>query len=147
MKEVADILGIKNSRKIFQGMDSFMISTVSSRYGSKFRTDSQLINEAGLYHAIWQSRKPVAKKFRRWVYETVLPQIRKTGQYRIEELQQQLQQSEERNFKLLHKHNSRLQKHRYRASLVGYAGYKFCIQFSIALKQTSSGLKDFLFYK
>jgi hypothetical protein len=34
-----------------------------------------------LYHSIFQSRKPQAAKFRRWVTDEVLPQIRKTGSY------------------------------------------------------------------
>lgn len=37
------------------------------------------INESGLYHAIFMSRKEAAKEFRRWVTGTVLPEIRKTG--------------------------------------------------------------------
>ena len=41
------------------------------------------INESGLYHLILVSRKPEAKKFRKWVTEEVLPSIRKTGSYSI----------------------------------------------------------------
>jgi prophage antirepressor-like protein len=40
-----------------------------------------IINESGLYHAIFLSRKPKAKEFRRWVTGEVLPMIRKTGRY------------------------------------------------------------------
>lgn len=45
--------------------------------------DQQLntINESGLYHAILKSRKPAAKRFRRWVTAEVLPALRKTGRY------------------------------------------------------------------
>lgn len=39
------------------------------------------INESGLYNLIFQSRKPEARSFRRWVTHEVLPQIRKTGGY------------------------------------------------------------------
>ncbi len=42
------------------------------------------INESGLYNLIFQSRKPEARAFRKWVTNEVLPQIRQTGQYRIE---------------------------------------------------------------
>ena len=38
-----------------------------------------LINEAGLYTAIFNSTKPEAKRFKRWVTQEVLPAIRKTG--------------------------------------------------------------------
>jgi len=43
-----------------------------------------IISESGLYHAIFLSRKPQAKAFRRWVTEEVLPQIRKTGGYQMD---------------------------------------------------------------
>ena len=38
-----------------------------------------IINESGLYHAIFKSRKPEAKKFRRWVTEEVVPSVRRHG--------------------------------------------------------------------
>lgn len=41
------------------------------------------VNESGLYHLIFVSRKSEAKKFRRWVTGEVLPSIRKTGSYGI----------------------------------------------------------------
>lgn len=40
-----------------------------------------VINESGLYAAILKSRKPEAKKFKKWVTSEVLPAIRKTGAY------------------------------------------------------------------
>ncbi len=39
------------------------------------------INESGLYSLILTSRKPEAKRFKRWVTHEVLPAIRKTGSY------------------------------------------------------------------
>jgi len=40
-----------------------------------------VINESGLYSAILKSRKPEAKRFKRWVTHEVLPTIRRTGTY------------------------------------------------------------------
>jgi prophage antirepressor-like protein len=40
-----------------------------------------IVNESGLYHLILTSRKPQAKRFRRWVTGDVLPSIRRTGRY------------------------------------------------------------------
>lgn len=40
-----------------------------------------IINESGLYEAIFNSRKPEAKAFRHWVKNEVLPAIRRTGSY------------------------------------------------------------------
>lgn len=52
-----------------------------------------VINEDGLYDVILDSRKPQAKRFRKWVTSEVLPSIRKTGSYSIpnEGLSPQLQ--------------------------------------------------------
>ena len=43
--------------------------------------EMSVINESGLYSLIMGSRKPEAKKFRKWVTAEVLPAIRKTGRY------------------------------------------------------------------
>lgn len=40
-----------------------------------------VINESGLYSAILRSRKPEAKRFKKWVTAEVLPAIRKHGRY------------------------------------------------------------------
>lgn len=47
------------------------------------RGDQELlvINESGLFSAILRSRKPEARRFRRWVTAEVLPTLRRTGQY------------------------------------------------------------------
>lgn len=42
-----------------------------------------VLTEAGLYSAILKSRRPEAKRFKRWVTHDVLPSIRKTGGYSI----------------------------------------------------------------
>lgn len=41
-----------------------------------------LINESGMFSAILRSRKPEAKRFKKWVTAEVLPAIRKHGHYR-----------------------------------------------------------------
>lgn len=39
------------------------------------------VREPGLYELIFRSDKPEARKFQIWMFEEVLPQIRKTGSY------------------------------------------------------------------
>jgi BRO family, N-terminal domain len=39
--------------------------------------------EAGLYSLIARSNSPIAVRFQKWVYEEVLPSIRKTGSYSV----------------------------------------------------------------
>jgi prophage antirepressor-like protein len=41
------------------------------------------VSESGLYNLIFQSRKPEAKLFRRWITGEVLPSIRRTGRYEV----------------------------------------------------------------
>lgn len=46
-----------------------------------------LVSESGLYALIFKSKKPSAKKFRKWVTKEVIPAIRKTGTYGIDRLE------------------------------------------------------------
>ena len=46
-----------------------------------------LINDSGFYSLVIRSRKEIAKNFKKWVTSEVLPSIRKTGQYNIEQSQ------------------------------------------------------------
>lgn len=43
--------------------------------------EATTINESGLYSLVLTSRKPAAKRFKKWVTSEVLPSIRKTGHY------------------------------------------------------------------
>ena len=45
--------------------------------------NANFVNEDGLYDVILDSRKPEAKKFRKWITSEVLPSIRKTGAYTL----------------------------------------------------------------
>lgn len=44
-----------------------------------------VVTEPGLYRLIFKSRKPTAKKFQYWVFHDVLPTLRKTGSYNMDE--------------------------------------------------------------
>ena len=41
------------------------------------------INERGFYELVFSSKLDIAKRFRQWVFTTVLPSIRKFGQYKL----------------------------------------------------------------
>lgn len=45
-----------------------------------------VVSEAGLYSLILTSRKPEAKAFKRWITHEVLPAIRNTGGYGVQQL-------------------------------------------------------------
>ena len=81
--EVCDILGLENpSERLKNSLDNDeYLPYVLHRVGQK-RTVN-VVNESGLYNLIFQSRKPEAKAFKKWVTKEVLPAIRKTGRYEI----------------------------------------------------------------
>lgn len=85
-KDVCDILALTNSRKALASIeqeDKKGVTISDTPGGTQTMT---AINESGLYHLIFKSRKPEAKEFKRWVTSEVLPSIRKTGSYSIKQL-------------------------------------------------------------
>ena len=52
------------------------------------------VTEPGLYKLITKSKKKIAEKFQEWLYEEVLPKIRKNGEYILEEYKQQIEKLE-----------------------------------------------------
>ena len=79
-KDICSCLGITNNRKTLATLDSDEKGvTYCDTLGG--RQEMTVINECGVYHLIFRSRKPQAQRFRRWVLHEVLPSIRKTGQY------------------------------------------------------------------
>lgn len=81
-KDVCDLLGLVNSRKSLQALDEDE-KGVTNCYTLGGNQNLTFINESGLYHLIFISRKPEAKAIRRWVTGAVLPSIRRTGSYSI----------------------------------------------------------------
>lgn len=80
LKDVCAVLGIGNSRMVFDRLDSDEkgVSQIDTPGGLQ---TVNIINESGLYNVILRSDKPEAKPFRKWVTSEVLPSIRKTGSY------------------------------------------------------------------
>lgn len=64
---------------------SIAISRLEEDERSKFNLGRQgkgnIVNEYGLYSLVLASRKPEAKKFKRWITHEVLPSIRRNGGY------------------------------------------------------------------
>lgn len=87
-KDVAEILGYSNSSKAVmvhvdeEDKESLMMEA-HSQNGNLVKTQTTVINESGVYALIFGSKLPSAKKFKHWVTSEVLPQIRKTGNYKM----------------------------------------------------------------
>lgn len=83
--DVARVLEYRNAPDAVRVLDDDEADThimrTSSANGTEQTREVTIINESGLYHLIIVSRKPEAKRFRKWVTGEVLPAIRKTGSY------------------------------------------------------------------
>ena len=61
--------------------------TLRLMQGESNRTsETNVVNEAGLYALVLGSRKPEAKSFKRWITHDVIPSIRKHGMYAVDDL-------------------------------------------------------------
>ncbi|WP_458681915.1 BRO family protein [Prescottella equi] len=78
--DACKILGLSNPTMAARALDVADLSTTEVSSGGQ-RRQINVVTEAGLYELIFQSRKPEAKKFRRWITSEVLPSIRRTGSY------------------------------------------------------------------
>lgn len=81
-KDVCDALNLTDTGKTVERLDDDEKLTRILFVSGQGR-QMWLVNESGLYNLIFQSRKPEAKAFRKWVTGEVLPQIRNTGVYMV----------------------------------------------------------------
>ena len=97
--DVCRILSIDNSRQVksrldedgvflldLQQVNGAVINNDGVIINELGNTKANFINEANLYSVIFQSRKEEAKRFQKWVFNDVLPSIRKTGSYSVRTL-------------------------------------------------------------
>jgi prophage antirepressor-like protein len=81
-KDVCYSIGISKYRDFLSKLDDDeRVSTNMDTLGGNQQIT--VVNESGLYHLIFLSRKPEAKAFRKWVTNEVLPSIRRTGGYSV----------------------------------------------------------------
>ena len=81
-KDVCDILEMGNPRQVLSRLKDYEkgVQNVDTIGGSQSMT---VISESGLYRLVLTSRKPQAEPFQDWVCQEVIPQIRKTGSYSV----------------------------------------------------------------
>ena len=80
--ELCEALDLTNPTTSLKSLDDDeKLTYVLDRSGQNRMVN--LVNESGMYHLIFISRKPNAAKFRKWVTGEVLPTIRKTGRYEL----------------------------------------------------------------
>lgn len=82
-KDVCAILGIQNPSDTVSKVlddDERGIDTIYTPSGDQ---EMLVVSESGLYSLVFRSRKPEAKRFRKWVTAEVLPALRETGGYNM----------------------------------------------------------------
>ena len=90
-KDVAAILGCSNTRKALTDhvdKEDKGVTKCDTPGGIQLLT---IINESGLYSLILSSKMPNARKFKHWVTSEVLPALRKTGHYEMENYSPEMQ--------------------------------------------------------
>ncbi|SMC41305.1 Prophage antirepressor [Papillibacter cinnamivorans DSM 12816] len=86
-KDVAELIKHSNSRMMLQGVDDDEKVCVNNPYASSGQQEQWFLTENGLYEVLMQSRKPIAKQFKREV-KAILREIRKTGKFAVKPLSQ-----------------------------------------------------------
>ena len=82
LKDVCEALCINNNRMVAERLDEDDVSNTDTIHDNLGRKQNmRIISESGLYNVILLSRKPEAKRFKKWITSEVLPEIRKTGSY------------------------------------------------------------------
>lgn len=79
--DVCAVLELPNTTRALARLDPDEQALISIQGISRGNDQVNVVNEPGLYSLVLGSRKPEAKRFKRWVTHEVLPAIRKTGRY------------------------------------------------------------------
>lgn len=98
LKDVCDSLGLQVGA-VVNRLQSCHISSIKvatevishgAATGKMQEQEMFFVTEPDLYRVIFQSRKPSARKFQDWVFEEVLPTLRKEGSYSMTQSKQSL---------------------------------------------------------
>lgn len=103
-KDVCEILKLTNATVKVASLDADEVAKFNL---GGLSGEVNIINESGLYSLILTSRKPEAKKFKRWVTSEVLPAIRKTGTYSSERTPLSLEEITLQQARILLEHKQR----------------------------------------
>lgn len=81
--DVCSVLEIANSRDAATRLDDDEKGDVGIADAIGRDQKTTIINESGLWSLVLTSRKPAAKRFKKWITSEVIPSIRKTGGYMV----------------------------------------------------------------
>ena len=83
LKDVAEILEIRDTKSKNFNLKEGGVERIPLIDNLGRKQEATFINEPNLYRVIFRSNKAEAVKFQDWIFEEVIPQIRKTGGYQI----------------------------------------------------------------
>jgi prophage antirepressor-like protein len=83
-KDICDKLELTNNSEVLKRIDLEDLSQTEVFDPNGKQRLTNIVNESGLYAIIFQSNKPEAKIFKKWITSEVIPSIRKTGTYMTE---------------------------------------------------------------
>lgn len=89
VNDVCSVLGITDPHRAASRIDDGYLRQTRVQDSVGRTRPTNITSEPGLYELIFRSDKPEAVPFRRWVFEDVLPRIRKTGSYSVIPVQPQ----------------------------------------------------------
>jgi prophage antirepressor-like protein len=91
-KDVCSVLDLGNVTEALRPLDDDEKITLSNSEGNPragVPHQINMVSESGLYALVFRSRKPEARRFRKWVTSEVLPALRRTGRFAMSETQVQ----------------------------------------------------------
>ncbi len=97
LKDVCKILEIGNPSDVKKRLKPDGVDTVEVGINTGIviqKINMNFINEANLYRTIMKSRKKEAELFADWIFSEVIPSIRKTGKYAVENLTEEEKKKE-----------------------------------------------------
>ena len=80
-RDVAKMLGYSNTSKAINDHCKGVIKRYIPHPQGKVTLEVNMISEGDVYRLITHSKLPAAEKFENWVFDDVLPAIRRTGSY------------------------------------------------------------------
>ncbi|MDR0722758.1 MAG: Bro-N domain-containing protein, partial [Treponema sp.] len=98
-KDVVESLGFKDTVNAIKQHCKGVVKHHPLQTGGG-KQEVRIISEGDVFRLIVNSRLPQAQRFEKWLFEEVLPQIRKTGSYIPEDAKQDIQDLQQRVLEL-----------------------------------------------
>lgn len=83
--EVCAALGLANVSRALKALDPDEKLHMQKRNETAGRQGILAVTESGLYHLVFKSQTDEAQTFKRWIAHEVLPALRKTGSYSVQQ--------------------------------------------------------------